>query len=54
MKNLKKLADRAASVLVGQTEAGACVPETGQDCGCVSHKRLRYACKGNCTVVGSC
>ena len=54
MKSLRKLADRAANVLVGQTDAGACVPENGQSCGCVNHQALRYACKGNCIVVGSC
>ncbi len=47
---LRTMGDRLLQVVLHQADAGACVPEHGQQCGCFNHVVYRYDCLANCTV----
>lgn len=49
MMVLNRLVDR----LLGVVDAGACVPEHGDQCRCYRNKRYDFDCYGNCVLVGT-
>ena len=54
MRMLAKIADKAATALVGEVRAGACVSGVGERCYCSGKTQYVYACKGNCVQSGTC
>lgn len=50
------LGDRLLDIFTPTVEAGACVAEHGQCCGCYENHQYHYDCYGNCkrTSVRGC
>lgn len=48
------MSDRLLSAVLKEQTAGACVPEHGTFCKCVSGKKYVYSCNGPCVRDGSC
>ncbi|MEH1166571.1 hypothetical protein V6V47_14420 [Micromonospora sp. CPCC 205539] len=46
---MNRLGDRMLGLLIQRSEAGACVPEQGQSCGCIGNEAKAW-CIGNQTL----
>jgi hypothetical protein len=57
VRRLDAVGDRLLGLLLPTYDAGACVPEHGQYCGCSKHCRRKIiSCTGSCveTTVSCC